>query len=163
MTSKLIAVIDDEPDIRELVSIHLKRAGFQAETFKQADDFLHFLNANEPDLIILDLMLPDADGLAQDMVRDSITAFVNRDADLAEDVCKRDDEVDSLNDQIFRVLLTYMLQDPKNIERALDLILVGRHLERIADHATNVGEDVIYLVKGKSIKHHFETRKISKM
>jgi phosphate transport system protein len=102
--------------------------------------------------------IPRMAGLAQDMVRDAITAFVNRDANLAADVCKRDDEVDSLNDQIFRELLTYMMQDPKNIERALDLILVGRHLERIADHATNISEDVIYLVKGKSIKHHCETR-----
>jgi phosphate transport system protein len=101
--------------------------------------------------------------LAQDMVRDSITAFVNRDANLAAEVCKRDDEVDNLNDQIFRELLTYMMQDPKNIERALDLILVGRHLERIADHATNISEDVIYLVKGKSIKHHCETREFKKL
>jgi phosphate transport system protein len=107
--------------------------------------------------------IPRMAGLAQDMVRDSITAFVNRNANLAADVCKRDDEVDNLNDQIFRELLTYMMQDPKNIERALDLILVGRHLERIADHATNISEDVIYLVKGKSIKHHCEAREFSKL
>jgi phosphate transport system protein len=102
--------------------------------------------------------IPRMADMAQDMVRDSITAFVNRDANLAIAVCRRDDAVDNLNDQIFRELLTYMMQDPKNIERALDLILVGRHLERIADHATNISEDVIYLVKGKSIKHHCETR-----
>ncbi|MGD8540625.1 MAG: phosphate signaling complex protein PhoU, partial [Candidatus Aminicenantes bacterium] len=107
--------------------------------------------------------IPRMAGLAQDMVRDSITAFVNKDANLAADVCKRDDEVDNLNDQIFRELLTYMMQDPKNIERALDLILVGRHLERIADHATNISEDVIYLVKGKSIKHHCEAREFTKL
>ncbi|MGD9347124.1 MAG: phosphate signaling complex protein PhoU [Candidatus Aminicenantes bacterium] len=107
--------------------------------------------------------IPRMAGLAQEMVRDSITAFVNRDANLAVEVCKRDDEVDDLNDQIFRELLTYMMQDAKNIERALDLILVGRHLERIADHATNISEDVIYLVKGKSIKHHCETREFSKL
>lgn len=106
--------------------------------------------------------IPRMAGLAQKMVGDSITAFVNRDADLAVEVCKRDDEVDDLNDQIFRELLTYMLQNPKNIERALDLILVGRHLERIADHATNISEDVIYLVRGKSIKHHCETREFGK-
>ena len=102
--------------------------------------------------------IPHMASMAQDMVRDSLTAFVNRDADLAKEVCRRDDAVDSLNDQIFRELLTYMMQDPKNIERALDLILVGRHLERIADHATNISEDVIYLVMGKSIKHHWERR-----
>ena len=107
--------------------------------------------------------IPRMAGLAHDMVRDSITAFVNRDANLAAEICKRDDEVDNLNDQIFRELLTYMMQDPKNIERALDLILVGRHLERIADHATNISEDVIYLVKGKSIKHHCEAREFSKL
>jgi phosphate transport system protein len=102
--------------------------------------------------------IPRMAGLAQAMVRDSLTAFVNRDAELAVEVCKRDDEVDELNDQIFRELLTYMMQDPRNIERALGLILVGRHLERIADHATNISEDVIYLVKGKTIKHHCENR-----
>lgn len=107
--------------------------------------------------------IPRMATLAQDMVRDSLTAFVNRDADLAVEICQRDDEVDNLNDQIFRELLTYMMQEPKNIERALDLILVGRHLERIADHATNISEDVIYLVKGKSIKHHCETREFGKL
>jgi phosphate transport system protein len=97
--------------------------------------------------------------LTQNMVKDSINAFVNRDEGLARNVCERDDEIDSLNDQIFRELLTYMMQDPHNIERAVGLILVGRHLERIADHATNVSEDVIYLAKGKTIKHHIEAKR----
>jgi phosphate transport system protein len=92
------------------------------------------------------------------MVNDSLSAFINRDEKLARDVCQRDDEVDDLNDQIFRELLTYMMQDPSTISRAVDLILVGRHLERIADHATNISEDVIYYVKGKTIKHHCESR-----
>ncbi len=100
--------------------------------------------------------IPRMATLAEGMVRDSITAFVNRDAALARNVCERDDEVDNLNDQIFREILTYMMQDPSSLKRAVDLILVGRHLERIADHATNIGEDVIYFVKGKTIKHHFE-------
>ncbi len=105
--------------------------------------------------------LPRMAGLAREMVRDALKAFVNRDEILAREVCRRDDEVDALNDQIFRELLTYMMQDAKNIERAVDLILVGRHLERVADHATNIAEDVIYLVKGKTIKHHCETRDFS--
>jgi len=97
--------------------------------------------------------IPRMASLAQNMVIDSLNAFVNRDEKLARDVCQRDDEVDDLNDQIFRELLTYMMQDPSTINRAVDLILVGRHLERIADHATNISEDVIYYVKGKTIKH----------
>ncbi len=102
--------------------------------------------------------IPRMAELAQDMVKDSIDAFINRDDQLARNVCERDDEVDDLNDQIFRELLTYMMQDPGNIKRAVDLILVARHLERMADHATNISEDVIYFVKGKTIKHHFETK-----
>ena len=97
--------------------------------------------------------------LAQNMVRDAINAFINRDDRLARDVCERDDQVDQLNEQVFRELLTYMMQDPETITRAVDLILVGRHLERIADHATNIGEDVIYMVKGKTIKHHIEANR----
>lgn len=98
--------------------------------------------------------IPRMAQLAQKMVKDSLDAFVNRDAELAHEVCRRDDEVDKMNDQIFRELLTYMIQDPHAITRSVDLILVGRHLERIADHATNIGEDVVYIVKGQTIKHH---------
>lgn len=98
--------------------------------------------------------IPRMTEIAQQMVKDAIDAFVNKNDKLAKSVCERDDEVDDLNDQIFRELLTYMMQDPKTIEKAVELILVGRHLERIADHATNIGEDVIYFVKGKTIKHH---------
>ena len=97
--------------------------------------------------------IPRMAAMAQRMVKDSLDAFVNKDADLGRSVCKRDDEVDDLNLQIFRELLTYMSEDPHTIKRAIDLILVAKHLERIADHATNIGEDVVYLVKGKSIKH----------
>jgi phosphate transport system protein len=100
--------------------------------------------------------IPRMASLAQGMVKDSLNAFVNRDEKLARAVCERDDEVDALNDQVFRELLTYMMNDPTTINRAVGLILIGRHLERIADHATNIGEDVIYMVVGKTIKHHIE-------
>ena len=106
--------------------------------------------------------IPRMSSLVQKMVKDSIDALVNKDEMLARDVCKRDDEVDNLNDQIFRELLTYMMQDPKTITRAVELILVARHLERIADHATNICEDVIYFVRGKTIKHHIEESKKEK-
>jgi phosphate transport system protein len=100
--------------------------------------------------------IPRMAEMAQAMVRDALNAFVNGDEALARDVCGRDDQVDQLNDQVFRELLTYMMQEPGTISRAVDLILVGRHLERIADHATNVAEDVIFMVAGKTIKHHIE-------
>ena len=100
--------------------------------------------------------IPRMAALAQGMVRDALNAFVNRDEKLARSVCERDDEVDSLNDQVFRELLTYMMNDQSTINRSVGLILIGRHLERIADHATNIGEDVIYLIQGKTIKHHIE-------
>jgi len=100
--------------------------------------------------------IPRMAGLAQEMVRDALNAFINRDDALARDVVLRDDQVDQLENQVFRELLTYMMQDPGTISVAVDLILVGRHLERIADHATNIGEDVIYMVRGKTIKHHIE-------
>ena len=100
--------------------------------------------------------IPRMASLAQGMVKDALNAFINRDEKLARSVCERDDEVDSLNDQVFRELLTYMMNDQSTINRSVGLILIGRHLERIADHATNIGEDVIYLVLGKTIKHHIE-------
>jgi phosphate transport system protein len=102
--------------------------------------------------------IPRMATLAQKMVKDSLDAFVNKDTNLARDVCVRDDQVDNLNDQVFRELLTYMMEDTSTITRAVDLILIGRHLERIADHATNIGEDVVYLVEGKTIKHHIEEK-----
>lgn len=100
--------------------------------------------------------IPRMAELAQKMLRDSLDAFVYKNETLAREVCRRDDEVDKLNHQIFRELITYMMQDSKNINRALGLVLIGRNLERVADHATNIAEDVIYIVNGKTIKHHVE-------
>jgi phosphate transport system protein len=98
--------------------------------------------------------IPRMANLAQQMLKDSINAFVTNDVTMARNVCLRDDEVDKLNHQIFADMLVHMAQDAKNITRAVDLILVTRNLERIADHATNIAEDVIYIVDGKVIKHH---------
>ncbi|NTU60031.1 MAG: phosphate transport system regulatory protein PhoU, partial [Deltaproteobacteria bacterium] len=97
--------------------------------------------------------LPRMADKATAMLRDSLDAYVRRDPELAQQVCARDDEVDDLNKQVFRELLTYMLENPGNIPRALSLGAIGRYLERIADHATNIAEMVIYLVKGKDIRH----------
>ena len=98
--------------------------------------------------------IPRMGDIAQRMLRDSLDAFVRRDMALAEAVLAADDELDGLKSQIFRELLTYMMQDTSTIEPALDLILVSRHLERIGDHATNVAEDVIFMVSARDVRHH---------
>ena len=98
--------------------------------------------------------IPRMAEVAQRMVKDSLDAFVQQDVARARAVCEQDDDVDRYDDQIFRELLTYMMEDPRAITRSVNLILVSRHLERIADHATNIAEDVIYMVEGKNIKHH---------
>jgi phosphate transport system protein len=98
--------------------------------------------------------IPRMATIAQTMLRDALDAFVRRDTALAQQVLNEDDRLDSLKTQIFRELLTYMLQDPTTIEPALDLILVSRHLERIGDHATNIAEDVIFIVSARDVRHH---------
>ena len=90
---------------------------------------------------------------AQRMVKESLDAFVARDTDLARQVCGEDDSVDAFKEQIFRELLTFMMEDPKTIPRAIRLILVSRFLERVADHATNIAEMVIYMVESKMVRH----------
>jgi phosphate transport system protein len=98
--------------------------------------------------------IPRMAGIAQRMLHDALDAFVRRDAALAQHVLDRDDELDALKMQVFRELLTYMLQDASTIEPSLDLILVSRHLERIGDHATNIAEDVIFIVSARDVRHH---------
>ncbi|HVT45267.1 MAG TPA: phosphate signaling complex protein PhoU [Thermoanaerobaculia bacterium] len=90
---------------------------------------------------------------ARDMVHKAIEAFARRDATLAREVIRQDDEVDNLTEQSFRSQLTYMLEDPTNISRAIRLTFVGKYFERMADSATNICEMVVYLVEGKVIKH----------
>ncbi len=97
--------------------------------------------------------IPRMGDLAQAMLRDALDAFVRRDIMLAEAVLAQDDTLDALKTQIFRELLTYMLQTPATIEPALDLILISRHLERIGDHATNVAEDVIFILSARDVRH----------
>ena len=98
--------------------------------------------------------IPRMATIAQTMLRDALDAFVRLDVELAQHVLNEDDHLDLLKTQIFRELLTYMLQDPTTIEPALDLILISRHLERIGDHATNIAEDVIFIVSAKDVRHH---------
>jgi len=98
--------------------------------------------------------IPRMAQIAQDMLRDALDAFVRRDMTLAEAVLDRDDELDTLKTLVFRELLDHMLKDTTTIEPSLDLILVSRHLERIGDHATNVAEDVIFMVSARDVRHH---------
>jgi phosphate transport system protein len=97
--------------------------------------------------------IPRMAAIAQSMVRDSVDAFMRDDPDLAEDVISRDDEVDALNYQIYRELLSYMAEDPKIIGHATQVLFVSKNLERVADHATNIAEMVVYMVKGRTIRH----------
>jgi phosphate transport system protein len=98
--------------------------------------------------------IPQMGDIAQAMLRDALDSFVRRDTALAQQVLNEDDRLDALKTQVFRELLTYMLHDPGTVEPALDLILISRHLERIGDHATNVAEDVIFMVSAKDVRHH---------
>ena len=130
------------------INADLERIGDQAVNIaEQAARIL----AHPPLKPIIDL--PRMAEISERMTRESLDAFVRKDAKLARSILARDDEVDQLKDQVFRVLLTYMMADPGTIERALGLILISRHLERIADHATNIAEDIIFWVRGLDVRH----------
>jgi phosphate transport system protein len=94
--------------------------------------------------------------LAQDMIRNSIDAFVRRDADLARNVLKSDDAVDSLRDEMYSEIVKYMEEDPRRVHPGIDHIFIARGLERLADHATNIAEDVLFFVQGVDVRHHSE-------
>jgi len=98
--------------------------------------------------------IPTMGTIAQTMLRDALDAYVRRDTALAHAVLNADEQLDALKTQVFRDLLTYMIKDPVTVEPALDLILISRHLERIGDHATNIAEDVIFMVSAQDVRHH---------
>jgi len=111
------------------------------------------LELNKEPLLKPYIDIPRMREIAQGMVRDAIDAFVNEDKRLAMDVIMRDDEVDDLNDMVLKELMFIMTQDPSTVYRAMKISYVSKYLERIADHATNVAEMVVYMVKGKIIRH----------
>ncbi len=98
--------------------------------------------------------LPRMSAIAEGMLHDALDSYIRRDVGLAHAVLRRDDDLDALKNQVFRELLTYMIETPAKIEASLDLILVSRHLERIGDHATNIAEDVIFMVSARDVRHH---------
>jgi len=97
--------------------------------------------------------IPRMARIAQRMIRESLDAFVREDTSLALKVCKDDEEIDQLNSQIFREIISFMIEDPHTINRAMKISSIAKYLERMADHATNIAEMVIFMVKGKSIRH----------
>ena len=126
----------------------LERIGDQAVNIAQ-----RVLELNREPQLKPYIDLPRMAEKAQRMVKESLDAFVARDTALARQVCGEDSEVDLLKEQIFRELLTFMMEDPRTIPRAIRLILISRFMERMADHATNIGEMVVYLVEGKMVRH----------
>jgi phosphate transport system protein len=102
--------------------------------------------------------IPRMSNLVQSMIRKALDAFVKKDPDLARSVLLSDDAVDNLRDSIYEELIAFMEREPKTIRQAVNLMFVARNLERLADHATNVAEDVLFLVQGVDVRHHSETR-----
>jgi len=135
------------------IATELERIGDQAVNICQNTH--HVLEA--PPLRPL-IDLPRMGEIAEAMVRNSIESLVTRDCGLANRVLDDEKQVDLFRDQIFRVLLTYMMSDPGTISRALALILISRNLERVGDHATNIAEEVIYLVEGREVRHLRESK-----
>lgn len=121
----------------------------------------HCVNIAESALYLIDkplvkplIDIPRMSELACKMLTDSINAFIKEDDELARDICKRDQEIDDLNEQIIRELITYMVSDSQTIERGFHLIRLANNIEKIADLSTNIAEEAVYMVKGKVIKHH---------
>jgi phosphate transport system protein len=143
-------------DLRLLLAVmkianDLERVGDHAVNIAQSSERLiqTRLVAPEPELVEMGRQ-------ARAMLSGALDAFVRGDAALGREICRRDDSVDALHHSVFRILLTHMMEDPHIIGPEMDLFLVSRNLERVADLATNIAEDVVFLVEGKTIKHHAE-------
>lgn len=143
-------------DLRTLVSAlkiatDLERVGDHAVNIAQSAIRLTQSRPIAPEPEIVEMAR-----LSREMLSDALEAFIREDALGGRDVCRRDDKVDALHRSVFRILLTHMMEDPHVIGAGMELFLVSRNLERVADLATNIGEDVVFLVEGKSIKHRAE-------
>jgi phosphate transport system protein len=144
-------------DLRMLTSAlkianDLERVGDHAVNIAQSAGRLAAMST----VITPDPEISDMARRARQMLRDSLTAFVRADGALGRDVCRADDEVDAMHNSVFRILVTHMMEDARAITPSLELLLVSRNLERVADLATNIGEDAVFLAEGKQIKHHAE-------
>lgn len=152
---KILALYHPEAeDLRTVTMImkinnDLERIGDHAVNIAEKTIYL----ADKPPVKPL-IDIPRMADKAIEMLQESLDAFVNKDAQLAVDICKKDDEVDALEPQIVRELVTYIIADPQTIDRALTLILIAREIERVADLATNIAEDTYYIASGQTLKHH---------
>jgi phosphate transport system protein len=135
----------------EIEEDDLERVGDHAVNIAQSAERLiqERLTPPEPELIEMARQ-------ARRMLSDALDAFVRGDANVGREICRRDDSVDAIHRSLFRIVLTHMMEDPHTIGAGMELILVSRNLERVADLATNIAEDVVFLVEGKTIKHHAE-------
>lgn len=133
------------------ISNDLERVGDHAVNIAQSAERLTAARLVTPEPEILEMARQ-----ARAMLSGALDAFVRGDSALGREICRRDDSVDALNDSVFRILLTHMMEDTHVIGTAIELLLVSRNLERVADLATNIAEDVVFLVEGKTIKHHAE-------
>ncbi len=138
------------------ISNDLERVGDHAVNIAQSAERLLASRPIVPEPELLELL--EMARQARTMLADALDAFVRGDAQAGRAICRRDDSVDALHASMFRILLTHMMEDPHIIGTAMELFLVSRNLERVADLATNIAEDVVFLVEGKSIKHHSEER-----
>jgi phosphate transport system protein len=136
------------------VSSDLERVGDHGVNIAQSALRLIELKSN----ITPDPEIQDMARRSRAMLGEALDAFIRADGALGRAVCRSDDAVDALQDSVFRILLTHMMESPQRISEAIELLLVARNLERVADLATNIGEDAVYLAEGKQIKHHFEDR-----
>ena len=134
------------------ISSDLERIGDHAVNIAQSAQRLAAQHAT----VTPDPEIEDMARRARQMLASALDAFLKADGTLGRDVCKADDTVDALHESIFRILLTHMMADARTINTSLELLLVSRNLERVADLATNIAEDAVYLAEGKQIKHHFE-------
>jgi phosphate transport system protein len=148
-------------DLRMLTSAlkianDLERVGDHAVNIAQSVERLASSRPIAPEPEIIEMAR-----LAREMLSDALEAFIRGDAAAGREICRRDDKVDALHRSVFRILLTFMMEDPHMISAGMELFLVSRNLERVADLATNIGEGVVFLVEGKSIKHHAEDGGVS--
>jgi phosphate transport system protein len=134
------------------VSSDLERVGDHAVNIAQCALRLAAIRGS----VMPDPAIDDMARRARRMLSDALDAFIRADGQLGREVCRADDAVDALHDSVFRILLTHMMADARTINPSLELLLVSRNLERVADLATNIGEDAVFLAEGKSIKHRFE-------